>query len=250
VAIHRAMSRRLLLLLGFLTTVAAAHAEDTSQWQFNVTPYVWFAGLHTTFQRTIVPGLPPLQGQSDVANLLPDAEHLPAMIAGEVRYGRFGLGIDFTAIDANFGFSLRTPPFLAGNADTDNYQTTVVASYRVMQTDQQSLDLGFGGRIWSVHSTLTSGRLSTESTTKWADALVAVRHHIDLLADFGLTFYGDFGGIGSKLTYQLVGTVDYAPATWLTLRAGYRDLFFDYRSSDLTRSATLHGPVIAATFRF
>lgn len=243
------MSRRLVLLLGLLTSVAA-HAEDTSRWQFNITPYVWFAGLHTTFQRTIVPGSPPLQGQSDVANLLPDAEHLPPMIAGEVRYGRFGLGIDFTALDANFGFSLRTPPSLSGNADTDNGQVTIITSYRAMDTDQQNLDIGVGARVWSVHSTLTLGSLSTESTTKWADALVAVRYHVDLPANFGLTFYGDLGGLGSKLTYQIIGTVDYAPKDWLTLRAGYRDLFFDYRSSPLTRSATLHGPIIAATLRF
>jgi opacity protein-like surface antigen len=237
------------LLLGLLTSVAA-HAEDTSQWQFNVTPYVWFGGVHSTFSRTVVPGRPPLEGQSDVGSLLPYAEHLPAMIAGEVHYGRFGLGIDLTLIDANFGFSQRTPPALSGNADTDNGQVTIITSYRAVETEQQQIDIGVGARIWSVHSTLTLGRLSTESTTKWADALVALSYHIDLPANFGLTFYGDIGGIGSKLTYQLMGTVDYAPTNWLTLRAGYRDLFFDYRSSTLTRSATLHGPIIAATFRF
>jgi hypothetical protein len=172
------------------------------------------------------------------------------MIAGEVRYGRFGLGVDVTVLDADFGFSLRTPPFLAGLADTDNGQVTVIASYRAVETDQQYLDVGVGARYWSIHSTLTLGRVSTESTVKWADALVSVRYHFDLPANFGLTFYGDLGGIGSKLTYQVMGTVDYAPTNWLVLRAGYRDLFFDYRSPTLNRNATLYGPIIAATFRF
>jgi hypothetical protein len=243
------MNRRLPLLLG-LTTSVAASAEDKPQWQYSITPYVWFGGVHSTFSRTVAPGRPPLEGQSNVGSLLPHAEHLPAMIAGEVRYGKFGLGINLTLLDANFGFSQRTPPFLSGNADTDTGQVTIITSYRAVDANQHHLDIGVGARIWSVHSTLTLGRLWTESTTKWADALVALRYHIDLPGNFGLTFYGDLGGIGSKLTYQLLGTVDYAPTKGLTLRAGYRHLFSDYRSSTLTRNATLHGPIIAATFGF
>jgi len=251
-AIQNPMIRCVIVVFLDLLASVAAHAEDASHWQFNITPYVWFGGLHSTFSRALAPGVPPLQGKSDVPVLLPYAEHLPAMIAGEVRYGRFGLGIDFNALDANFGFSLRTPPFLAGNADTDNFQTTVIASYRVVQADQQHVDIGVGARIWSVHSTLTLGRLSSESKTRWTDPLLAVRYHLNLPENFGLTLYGDIGGvhIGSALTYEIAATVDFALTNWMVQRAGYRYAFFDYRSSNLNRSATLNGPIIGTTFRF
>jgi hypothetical protein len=121
-----------------------------------------------------------------------------------------------------------------------------------VQTDQQHVDIGVGARIWSVHSTLTLGRLSSESRTRWTDPLLAVRYHLNLPANFGLTLYGDIGGlnIGSKLTYEIAATVDFTLTKWMVLRAGYRYAFFDYRSSNLTRSATLNGPIIGTTFRF
>src|SRR3569833_1183571 len=88
----------------------AAHA-DPSNWEFNITPYLWLGGIHSTYEKVAPPGPPPLGGETHVGNILPYLIRVPVMGVGEVRYGRFGLTADFVALSANFGTALRTPPF-------------------------------------------------------------------------------------------------------------------------------------------
>ena len=63
--------------------------------------------------------------------------------------------------------------------------------------------------------------------------MLAGRYRRELGNGFGLTAYGDVGGfgLGAHTDWQLIGTVDYAPALWLNLRLGYRSLNFDYTAS-------------------
>jgi hypothetical protein len=101
------------------------------------------------------------------------------------------------------------------------------------------------------HSGLLPG-FSKSKAVSWADPIIAARYHIDVSKKFGFTVYGDVGGFGlaSQLTWQALGTVDYRPIDWLTIRAGYRHLFFDYQLPDLRLNLGLSGPILGATFRF
>jgi hypothetical protein len=49
-----------------------------------------------------------------------------------------------------------------------------------------------------------------------------------------------------------LGTIDYTTNSWLTLRAGYRALSFNYQESIPNRGfdVQLRGPIIAGTIRF
>lgn len=63
---------------------------------------------------------------------------------------------------------------------------------------------------------------------------------------------GDIGGlgVGSRLTWQALGSVNYAWNEKLTLKAGYRALHVDYRNGGFSYDVTQHGPAVAATYRF
>lgn len=227
-----------------------AHA-DPSNWEFNITPYLWLGGIHSTYDKVAPPGPPPLSGETHVGSILPYLSKFPVMGAGEVRYGRIGLNIDFFALSANFGTALRTPPFLAGQTKVTDIQSSVVLSYRVIKDDDQVLDLGVGARGWSIDTKLKFVPATLKNHSAFVDPLIAFRYHHALPARFGVTIIGQLGGgTNARLSYQVVGTLDYEASKWLILHGGYRHSYFDYRGTPIQFNATLSGPLIAATFRF
>jgi hypothetical protein len=70
----------------------------------------------------------------------------------------------------------------------------------------------------------------------------------------GATTYGDGGGfgLGAHTDWQVIGTLDYALNSWISLRAGYRSLNFNYSSDIGSVGFNVHmrGPIFAGTFRF
>jgi hypothetical protein len=84
--------------------------------------------------------------------------------------------------------------------------------------------------------------------------LVGGRYHRELGNGFGLTAYGDLGGfgVGAHVDWQVIGTVDYAPSSSLSLHLGYRSLNFNYQGSASNLGFNVHmpGPILAGTFRF
>jgi hypothetical protein len=101
---------------------------------------------------------------------------------------------------------------------------------------------------------------SVNRGTSWADPLIGGRYHIDLPSGFlpngfGLSAYGDVGGfgVGAHSDWQLIGTIDYTPTSWVDLHLGYRSLNFDYTAPgghNLGFDVHMKGPILAATFKF
>jgi hypothetical protein len=65
--------------------------------------------------------------------------------------------------------------------------------------------------------TLNPGSLPGQSVNRsasWGDPLIGSRYHYDFSKGFGLTAYGDVGGfgVGAHSDWQLLGTIDHAPA--------------------------------------
>jgi hypothetical protein len=51
--------------------------------------------------------------------------------------------------------------------------------------------------------------------------------------------------------WQLIGTVDYVPNSWVTLQAGYQSSHFNYDSSGHRGlDVRMGGPIFAGNFRF
>ena len=67
-----------------------------------------------------------------------------------------------------------------------------------------------------------------------------------------MTAVGDIGGfgVGSDLTWQAIGTLDYAVNDRLELRAGYRALSVDYEDGKFLYDVLMQGPILGATYRF
>jgi len=230
---------------------------QSTGWSFTVTPYFWLSGVSgtvtTPFQR-----LPQRDVSADFDELFSDISGFVFMSAAEVRKDRIMLVGDLYTVTLRADFD--TPKnlfFRGGRGELDLTFAQVAALYRVVEDRRWLVDLGLGARAWWAGTDLTlnpglePGRRTGENAT-WIDPLAVARGLLRLTDTVSLSAYGDLGGggVGSSFTWQLAGTVDWLPAPWVALRAGWRHLAIDYAKSGFAIDLALSGPILGATFRF
>lgn len=246
----------LTVALAAAASVAQAQRNDSPGWEFALTPYGWFAGMSGNI-RTPLERLPERSFSADFSTIVGDLSTVPIMGMAELRHGRFGLLGDLLYLGLEQDIETRNVAFLGGRARVNSTIGNILGLYRVVDLPGQSVDIGAGVRIWNSDTklSLNSGLLPgviKKSSVSWADPLLAARYHRTLSERFGLTVYGDIGGfdLGSILTWQVSGMVDYRATESITLSAGWRYLTFNKKQDDFRLDLGFNGPFIAATFRF
>ena len=233
---------------------ASAQEATTPGWHFYLTPYLWISGLSGTIG-TQVPDAPTHNVTASFGTLLSHLDNIPVMGSFEARNGRFGLSADLMVISIRTPITTPGPLFSGVTAQSSQLLSTELGMYRVLEQKDQWLDLGVGVRTIAVWTKLTFNPgilpgFSQSTSVAWPNPLFAARYHVDLPAKFGLTAYGDVGGVGTNRTWQVLGTVDYRFSDNVTFQAGYRHLHLDWSGSTLQVNLALSGPFLGATFRF
>jgi hypothetical protein len=244
-------------LLALAAASASAQAQEPAapRWEFSLTPYLWIAGVTGSLQ-TPNPRLPAQNVSAGFGDVLSHLNAIPIMGAAELRYGRFGVMTDIIAISVKSDVSTDGVLFTGGSARVTQVMGSAVAAYRILEQPGQSLDLGIGVRAIGLSSkfTVDGGALPGFSRTpgvSWANAIGAIRYHLDFSPSWGVTAYGDIGGAGSaSLTWQLLATVDYRWSEATSLRIGYRHIQFRHDGPALQQNMGLSGPILGATIRF
>ena len=239
-----------------------AYAQDATGpggVQIFVTPYLWLAGINSAI-KTPLPRAPEANANVSAIDLLSHLSAVPFMGSAEIRDGPLALLGDVLHVPVSADIKTRNVFYQGGKAALITNTGTALLLYRVLDAPTQYADLGGGFRAWGFSSNLTlnPGILPGASVNRsagWGDPLIGGRYHIDLPSGFGLTAYGDVGGfgVGAHSDWQLIGTVDYTPTSWINLHLGYRSLNFDYTASggfDLGFNVHMKGPILAATFKF
>jgi hypothetical protein len=245
------------IMLACLLPFGARAQDDasSSKWQFYFTPYLWVSGITGTTS-THNPNVPAQSSSLSFGDILSHLNAVPVMGATELRYDRFGLLVDLMVVSMATNVATKDIAFNGGNAKVTELISTVLPTYRVLDTPDQFLDLGFGARVVALWTTLTfnPGLLpgfSRSASVAWATPLLGVRCHANLNDRWGVTAYGDVGGVDAdSRTWQLLGTVDYRYNAWLVLHAGYRHLHINYSGNALESSTALSGPMLGSTIRF
>jgi len=140
-----------------------------------------------------------------------------------------------------------------GSTDIDYTQILgeVAAFYRLIENDL-AID-GFGGLRYSsmdVELDLPRGKRDVDQRKDWIDPFVGLRWKWPLGEKWALRLRGDVGGfsIGSRLTMNAVGLVDFKPWKHLGFFGGYRALYQDYSTGSgrhrFSYDATMHGPAL------
>lgn len=245
-------------VLGLLMAAPAARAQSPEGWNFYVSPYLWLSGMSgSSTVQSRVHGPVSSDFSASFGDIISNV-NFAFMGAFEARNGRFGLLTDVVYMDMSA--DVDTPAdrrHVGGSASTQSLGLGIAALYRVVDDPQFALDIGGGIRPWWMESSVTlnpgtaPGR-SASASLSWVDPIIAIRGSVRLTPELSLSAYGDIGGFGagSKLTWQVLGSVDYRWNEWLTIRAGYRHLAFEFSNSRASLDMAISGPILGTTIRF
>ena len=110
---------------------------------------------------------------------------------------------------------------------------------------------GLGGlRYSSMDVELDSPGPDVDQGKDWVDPYIGLRWQWKMAEKWGTRLRGDIGGfgIGSDLTWNLVGLVDFKPWKHVSLFGGYRALYQDYSTGSGDKKfafdATMQGPIL------
>ena len=242
----------LIVLLSLIAvSPAAAQAPSAEGWTFTVVPYLFGAGMNGT---AVIKGQE-LKVDASFSDIL---DHLKFGAMGLVvaRKGNWGFGGD--AIWMSLGANGTTPGPVTATGSADMSQGGF-AFYGLRRLAPYA-DLMFGGRINTLHGTLSFNGLnqrSVDGSKTWFDPLVGAqfrtpgngtRWHAQVYTEIG-----GFGA-GSTFTWQVFPTFGVNLAKWMALDFGYRWMSIDYTSGDgatlFKYDVLMQGPVLGFVFKF
>ncbi|MGO3892234.1 MAG: hypothetical protein ACTJHW_14785 [Paenalcaligenes sp.] len=248
-------------------------SEENHAWTWQITPYVWAAGMKgdiSPFKHA-----PTMSVKKSFSDVMSDFS-MGGFINAWGRYDRFVFSGDMMYISTRStdasgplsafqlpGLGVTIPPGASTRAKVKNKQfmATVQGGYRVVSTPDFTLDALAGIRFWHISTdvSVTAGHpaIGTVSASQrerfgWVDPLLGVRAFVPLTDHLSLQVQADVGGfgVGSKMTWSTLGTVNYVFSDRFSVSAGYKVLDVDYKHSGHVYDVRMKGPVLGLTYRF
>ena len=234
------------------TTSPKPQDPDPDKWQFQLTPYLWIAGV---------------KGRAGVGNLVVDVDaaltdddvdlNFGFMGTFEARKNRFVILTDLQY--SNLGTDRATPGPLFSSASAD-FKTFVLdpeVGYRIVENREKGafVDVLGGIRYWHLETDLTfnAGLVSSVTASRsksWVDGVAGIRGRAHLSPRLFVTGKADLGGGGSDFSYQLFGGGGLLMGSRDALIAGWRHLAVNYNKDGFLFDNSLSGPVFGLGIRF
>jgi opacity protein-like surface antigen len=234
---------------------AAAQAEsNTSSWEYELTPYLFGAGLSgTTGVGAVTADVN--ESFSDILENL-DSGFMALFVA---RKGPWSYGMEavYFRLKDEGTKSWQGP---LGNSSTGTLEATVsdqvyqlTASYLVSggrtrvnvlgAARYTRLDADLNLVTTSGSPLVSDGSRSVSSDESWWDPVFGISVNAPLSEHWSLLGYADVGGFGfgSDLTYQFIAGVDWQFAESFAARFGYRYLYQDYDNDGFVWDIAAHG---------
>ena len=196
----------------------------------DITPYLWFAGVHGTAGA--------LGHDTSVHATFSDIFqyfNIGAMGVAEARYNRVILPLDFMwmKLSDNKALPLNDPEAESIKAKMTETMLAPKFGYRLADGKKLKVDALFGIRYWHLATDLTLKpvQLATgfSDSANWVDAVAGGRIEASLTPKAFVAVVGDAGGGSARLDYQVGGFLGYKISRKCDLLAGYRYLSVDYR---------------------
>jgi hypothetical protein len=229
----------------------AGTTADDDGWHFAVSPYLWFPGVHGT----IGARGRDISFKASPGDLL---SHFRFGLMGllEARYKRLLLPLDIMWIRLGDDKALPFPNLMVNTAKLKAYEfiLTPKIGYRLIDEEKIKIDALVGFRYWHFGENLkfvpSNFNLNFSSSQNWVDPVVGGRITGNLSPKVVAVIAGDVGGwgTGSQLDYQVAGILGYSIKPNVTLQAGYRYLYVNYRSGGSIIQPTTSGVLFGATF--
>jgi len=237
---------------------------DDHQWQFGILLYA-FLPFNTDIT-TKLPGVPVLPEQSISLDLNDAVELLNMTFSGRVEAHRKDFGFFVEGYYVTMGLNQSPAKF-----DFDQYFVDFGVSYMLPPlrfSDDGSValftEMELGGRYVHFKNTLNfnaSAPPPFASTTREASAnymepFIGARLTLPFAKKWTFVTSGDVGGfgVGSELTWTVVGGFAFHPSRRWEIALGYRAYSLDYDegsgTGDFKFEAFQHGPYLGLGFRF
>jgi hypothetical protein len=243
---------------------SAAEQLVSDQWQYSLTPYLWFLSLDGDVTVKGIETSPSVDFHEIFENL-----DIGLMAEGEIRKGR--IGVYANVVYAELGAKDEIGP-IEIKADATTVWAGAGAYYRFgpwaldpkkgLAGPKVVVDPYAGARFTYLDTKLKirHGGRQVDANQSWVDPVIGVRTLWPLTSRFSVTAAGDIGGFGagSDFTWSAVGLVGYSFSLLgennAKVLAGYRALYQDYKDgsgrNEFKWDMTLHGPVLGLSIGF
>lgn len=244
----------LALLPLFLLPTTALADSLSSNWQFDLTPYVWGMSVDGKIQPDDN-SLPSASIDESFSDLLKELD-AAFFLSGSARKDRFVVvgDLNWAKLSDSSRVTIAPGQSTRLKGEATQLSATLTAGYSPIRTSKVTVDALGGFRLWDmkVEADAKDLDISEEESVRWVDPILGARANFNLSEDWSLSAYGDVGGfgLGADLTWQLLGTANYQLTESISLSAGYRHLYTDYHSGGVRIDAHMSGPVFGINFRF
>ena len=247
------MKFRLLIHTAVVCLALASVGAQADEWEYRLTPYLWFAGLEG--DAATIPGLPTAPIKVTPSQALEGLE-AGFMLMFDARKGGNGLYMDFIYTDVRMDEEVIPALDLTLRAITKSTLLTAAYERELIRDEGKSLEAMIGARYWAVDSSLAfSGPLGLSGQNKqtWVDPFVGLKGRSRLGgSDFYLVGGAAVGGfdVGSKLFYDLNFSVGYQWTDAIGTSVGYRLTDVDYDGRDFKWDVQQSGWQLGLTWAF
>lgn len=228
---------------------AASKASGDDGWHIDVSPYLWFPGVHGT----VGAAGRELSVHASAGDLLSNFR-FGLMGAVELRRKRLLIPLDMMWVRLGDDKPLPLEEgVVTANMKAQEFILTPKIGIRLLDEEKIKIDGLTGFRYWHLGESLNFNPselgLSFSRSQNWVDPLVGGRIQIALAPKVVINILGDVGGwgVGSQLDYQVVGALGYKIKPTWTLQAGYRYMGVDYRSGGFLFDVIMPGVFFGLT---
>jgi len=232
-----------IVMLPFSQLAAAASGADG--WQFELTPYLWAAGID---------GELTLRGQevevdasfSDIADTL----DVGGSLLAEASNGRWVNWMQLDHLSTDTGDVVVGP--VRADLESKTTMMAVGTGWRLPGFGARStVDVLVGVRHFSIDDTLDlRGGGHIDNHMDLYDAIVALRPRLPLSTHWTFSPTLSIGGGDSDLVWEMSPQFEYNYRDRYELRVGYRNLAYDVDQGGNKIDISFRGPVLGLGFRF
>ena len=225
-------------------------ASGSEGWRLRAIPYLWgpdFEGRVGIGDRTA-------NVDATFGDIIRDL-NFAVMGTFEANRNKFTALTDGIYIDLSDKHATSGPLFSSVKAVAKSFILTPEAGYRIAGSDESYFDALGGIRFWSVDGELNLepgvlNGIDISNRRNWVDGVFALKGKVRLSPKWYLTGYGDIGGGGSNLTYQLLGVAGVELGRRYSLVFGYRHLNVNYNKDRFLYDVGMGGPIVGFAIKF
>jgi len=240
--------KKICLALSFLLFSSSLYANESDEWQQDLTLYGWLPTLDGTLKFKV----PSAPYESTDANAIDSLETV-FMGSYEARKNHWSFLADLIYLKMS-GDAQGINTSVDWNLDLSTKLYSFYAGYNVSDTNDMRVDVIGGVRYFSLEldasrSSELIGNETFSNSVENYDAVIGIKGEYNVNAQWYVPYQFDIGGGDSDLTWQASVSLGYRFG-WGDIIATYRYMHYDKGDSLLINDFNLYGPKLGVVFHF